>query len=67
MKVVFNKVTVESLPEGTHYDTKVPGLVLNVTKNSRRFGIYKWAQGIGSGNGQKQRQPSQETSNFHFL
>lgn len=43
MKVVFNKVTVESLPEGTHYDTKVPGLVLNVTKNSRRFGIYKWA------------------------
>lgn len=42
MKVVFNKQSVESLPVGTHHDTKQPGLVLNVTETSRRFGIYVW-------------------------
>ena len=43
MKFAFNKAAIESLNEyGTHYDTKQPGLVLNVTANSKRFGVYKW-------------------------
>jgi len=40
MKIPFASKTLDTLPEGTHYDTKCPGLVLNVTKTSRRFGIY---------------------------
>jgi integrase len=40
MKVAFNKQQVMSLPVGTHQDEKCPGLVLNVTDSSRRWGIY---------------------------
>jgi site-specific recombinase XerD len=42
MKFLFNKTSVESAAVGTHQDSKVPGLVLNVTATSRRFGIYVW-------------------------
>lgn len=40
MKVPFNKAVMSSLPVGTHQDSKCPGLVLNVTPSSRRFGVY---------------------------
>ena len=40
MKVQFNKAVVNTLPVGTHQDTKQQGLVLNVTPTSRRFGVY---------------------------
>jgi integrase len=40
MKVHMTKAVVASLPVGTHQDTKVTGLVCNVTEHSRRFGVY---------------------------
>lgn len=43
MKFSFNQQSVVSAAIGTHRDTKLPGLVLNVTANSRRFGVYKWS------------------------
>ncbi len=43
MKFPFNQQSVVSAATGTHHDTKLPGLVLNVTANSRRFGVYKWS------------------------
>lgn len=47
MKFTFTSVNISdpTLPVGTHYDTKQPGLVLNVTAATRRFGVYVWAQG----------------------
>lgn len=43
MKLLFNKSNLDGLNEpGTHHDTKLPGLVINVTKNSKRFGVYRW-------------------------
>ena len=40
MKVHMTKAVVASLPVGAHQDTKVTGLVCNVTEHSRRFGVY---------------------------
>jgi integrase len=38
-------VTAPDLAIGTHYDTEVKNLVLNVTAHSRKFGIYGWYNG----------------------
>jgi integrase len=40
MKLSLTKSNVMTLPEGTHQDTKQPGLVVNVTAHSRRYGVY---------------------------
>lgn len=40
MKVTFTQAVIDSLPVGTHQDTKVAGLVCNVTPSSRRYGVY---------------------------
>lgn len=43
MKLVLSQKVIETLPVGTHYDTKLPGLVLYVTEHSKRWGVYKWS------------------------
>ena len=49
-KFKFTKqaVTAPDLSVGTHYDTEVKGLVVNVTPTSRRFGVYGWYNGTAT-------------------
>lgn len=45
MKANLTKAVIATLPVGTHSDTKVSGLVCNVTANSRRYGVYVSVRG----------------------
>lgn len=45
MKENLTKAVVATLPEGTHYDTKVSGLCINVTAHTKKWGVYVWANG----------------------